>query len=131
MRKDGLSHLTPPVIAFITPLSSEQPPGVPGNHQFFVGLHDQDGDRTTFLGNDRSIFVIQVQVQMNTEKFQVGTDPGSDGGRVLADAAGEDEGIQPTQDRSQGSGSSSALCCWAMSLVISWIIVDTILLPCK
>ena len=47
---------------------------MPGNHQFLVGLHYPDVYWAGFLGNDRSMLLIQVHVQMDAEEFQV--DPG-------------------------------------------------------
>jgi hypothetical protein len=43
--------------------------GAPCKHQFFVGLHDPNGDRTVFPANDRGITLIQALLQGNAEIF--------------------------------------------------------------
>jgi len=78
-------------------------PGVSGDHQFFVGLHDPNGDPTVYPGNDLEIAFIQALVQDNAEKSQGGTDSRPDDGRVLTNAAGKDQGVKSSQGGGQGS----------------------------
>lgn len=61
----------------------EQIPGMSGNHQFLIGPHDPNCNRIGLWGCDRSIFLIQLGVQMDTEKFQIRTDPGPGGLKSL------------------------------------------------
>jgi hypothetical protein len=46
-------------------------PGMPGNHEFFIGFHHPYGNRLVFYGNNRSILLIQIFIQINAQITQL------------------------------------------------------------
>src|SRR5579875_1523529 len=72
-------------------------PGVPGDHQIFVGWHDSDRHPATITGDDGRAVSVTVGIELDAEDREVAADSRPDVRRVLADPSSEDEGSEPTE----------------------------------
>src|SRR5262249_21976772 len=74
---------------------------LPGDDQLLVRRHDPQLHPAARQVQRRLALrrLVGVGVQPDAEPLQVGTDGGADGGRVLADAAGEHDRLGPPQEQ--------------------------------
>src|SRR6185312_10363254 len=57
----------------------DQFPGMPSNHQVFIGLHDAHGCRAAFARNDGCMHFIAARINADAEKLQAVADAQTDG----------------------------------------------------
>ncbi len=70
-----------------------------GDHEFFVRPNDADCNPASRGGNHAVIHRISLFVEFDSKKPQPIANPAADRGRILSDAAREDQRIQSTQRR--------------------------------
>src|SRR5438034_8020101 len=91
------SSLTPCPRAF----PAEHALSVIGDHQVLIRGDDPGSDAAVNAADARAASVVSCRVQFQSEPGRVAADTGADGGRVLADAAGEHQRVQSAQGGSQ------------------------------
>src|SRR5215211_5864461 len=79
----------------------DEPSRVPGDHQIFVGRHDEDGHRGGVAGDDGRVRRVAIGVEPDAEELEALADALPDGRGVLADAARENESVEPAKSSGQ------------------------------
>src|SRR5436305_6084660 len=72
---------------------------MPRNHQLFIGRDHPNGDFARVGGDSRTITTVGLGVELDSEPGGRLTDTASHLGRVLADAGGKNQAIDPAQCR--------------------------------
>src|SRR5918993_4070863 len=78
----------------------DEPSRMLGDHQVFVGRHDADSHRGIVAGDDRRVRRVALGVDPDAEELEALADALSHWRGVLADAAREDEGVEPAESSS-------------------------------
>jgi hypothetical protein len=79
----------------------DEPSRVPGDHQIFVCRHDANRHRGAVAGDDPRVRHVAIGIEPDAEKLEALADALPDGCRVLADAARENEGVEPAKSSGQ------------------------------
>src|SRR5579884_4058898 len=75
-----------------------------GNHALFVGRNDIDGDAAVRPRYLQPVPRILMEVERDAQPLQLVGDPRANACRVLADAGGEDKGVEALQCRREHAG---------------------------
>src|SRR5687767_7987395 len=81
----------------------EEPAGVAGDHQLLVGGDHPGGDLALAAGDPRAAGLVRAGVEFDAQPAAGFSDPTADLRGVLADARGEDEAVEPLEDRGEGA----------------------------
>ncbi len=76
---------------------SQQHSRVPGDDQFFVRRDDPGRHAASCARNPRALSRIRLVIELDAQPRRRLADPGPDLRRVLADAGGEDQPVDPAQ----------------------------------
>src|SRR5215218_10930844 len=79
----------------------DEPSRVPGDHQIFVCRHDANRHRGAVAGDDPRVRRVAIEIEPDAEELEALADALPDGCRVLADAARENEGVEPAKSSGQ------------------------------
>ena len=90
-------------VNMVTLRSSEHSAYVPGDHQLFVRGDDSDDDRAARCRDDIVIRRVVCAIQLHAEVTEARANPFADRWRVLADATGENERVDPVEDCREGA----------------------------
>ena len=64
-----------------------------GNHQFLIGFHHADCNRTAVAADYFGIGLIKTGIEFNAQEFHPLADPPADGGGIRADSGRKDQRI--------------------------------------
>src|SRR5262245_22098496 len=82
-------------------LPGKQSAGVQGDHQLFIRGDNPGADAAVRTADARAAAVIGRRIQLQPEPGSITADTAPDGGGILADAAGEHEGVEAAECRGQ------------------------------
>src|SRR6185437_1178849 len=85
-------------------LSRQQNTNVMGDAAIFIGGVDLDPDGARFLGDHGGVAMVRLSVDCNAEESELPADLLAHEDGVLADAASEDERVEPAEDRGVAGG---------------------------
>src|SRR5579883_3662260 len=77
--------------------------GMSGDHQVFVCVHETNYNWPSIAGDDRRVRLVTLPVQRDAQEVQALADALANGGGMLTNPPGEDEGIQAAQRDDQGA----------------------------